>query len=248
MNQHKMEYPPLNTPKGVAEDVWVVDGPIIWFGMPWPRMPFPTRMTIIRLDDRQLFVHSPTRLTPSLKAAIDAIGTVRWIIGPNRLHYVSIPDWRNQYPDARVYLAPRIREQSKGRIEFPAATLQADLGYPWDAELATLPIAGSFMTEVEFFHFKSRTLVLTDFIENFERHKLGTRRLRWLVRLGGAMDPDGSMPRDMRFTFRKHKPSLQAAVETMIAWNPERIILSHGRSYERDAVGELRRAFRWLLR
>jgi hypothetical protein len=32
----------------------------------------------------------------------------------------------------------------------------------------------------------------------------------------------------------------------MIGWQPERMILAHGRWYERDAVGELRRAFRWL--
>lgn len=249
MRQHRqMEYPPLDTPKAFAEDVWVVDGPLIWFGMPWPRMPFSTRMTIIRLNGRQLFVHSPTRLTAVLKNAVDALGTVRWVVGPNRLHYSWIPDWHDQYPDAGVYLAPRIREHSKGRIDFPAALLQSDQGYPWDAELDTLPVGGSFMTEVEFFHLKSRTLVLTDFIENFERHKLDPWLLRWLVRLGGVMDPDGSMPRDMRVTFRTRKPELRAAVETMIAWNPERIILSHGRCYQRDAVAELRRAFRWILR
>jgi hypothetical protein len=33
----------------------------------------------------------------------------------------------------------------------------------------------------------------------------------------------------------------------MIAWNPERIILAHGRWYRDNAVAELKRAFRWLL-
>jgi hypothetical protein len=33
----------------------------------------------------------------------------------------------------------------------------------------------------------------------------------------------------------------------MIAWNPERVILAHGRWYERDGAQELRRAFRWVL-
>ncbi|HEY9540028.1 MAG TPA: hypothetical protein VIR05_00105, partial [Luteimonas sp.] len=27
-------YPPLNTPKPIATDAWIVDGPIIRFGMP----------------------------------------------------------------------------------------------------------------------------------------------------------------------------------------------------------------------
>jgi hypothetical protein len=71
--------------------------------------------------------------------------------------------------------------------------------------------------------------------------------MRWLTRLGGVQDPDGSMPRDMRQTFRGHRTGLRHAVEQMIAWNPERIVLAHGRWYDADGAAELRRAFRWLL-
>jgi hypothetical protein len=241
-------YSPIDTLRAVAEDVWIVDGPIIRFGMPWPKMPFPTRMTVVRLPGRELFVHSPTPLTPQLRAEIDAIGTPRFVIGPNRIHYWWIPEWRDAFADADVYLAPRIREQAGGRIDFHAHELDRERGYPWDDAIATLPVEGSFMTEVEFFHRSTKTLVLTDLIENFEPSKLESVFMRWLTRLGGVLDPDGSMPRDMRLTFRKHKRALRAAVQTMIAWDPERIILAHGRWYERDGAAELRRAFRWLLR
>ena len=38
-------YPPLNTLKAVAPDLWIVDGPTIPFGaMPGLKVPFPTRM------------------------------------------------------------------------------------------------------------------------------------------------------------------------------------------------------------
>ena len=33
----------------------------------------------------------------------------------------------------------------------------------------------------------------------------------------------------------------------MIAWNPVRIIIAHGRWYDADGTAELRRAFRWVL-
>nr|WP_245428884.1 DUF4336 domain-containing protein [Phyllobacterium phragmitis] len=240
-------YPPLNTLKAVCDNVWIVDGPVIRFGMPWPKMPFPTRMTVIRLGNDELFIHSPTPLVPSLKAEIDGIGRPRWIIGPNRIHYWWVPDWRDAFADADVYLAPRIEAQAKGRIDFGYTMLDRDNGYPWDAEIATLPIAGSFMTEVEFFHRPSRTLILTDFIENFEPRKLDSWLMRWLTRFGGVQDPDGQMPRDMRLTFSKQKPQLRAAIETVIAWQPERIILAHGRWYEKNGADELRRAFRWVL-
>jgi hypothetical protein len=33
----------------------------------------------------------------------------------------------------------------------------------------------------------------------------------------------------------------------MIGWNPERIVIAHGRWFETDGTAELRRAFGWLL-
>jgi hypothetical protein len=238
----RVTYPPLNTLKPIAEDVWIVDGPAIHFGPSWLKMPFPTRMAVIRIGS-DLFVHSPTALTPSLGFESARLGTPRWIVGPSRIHYWWIPDWHAAFPAAEVYLAPKIREQSKGRIDFPAHDLDRTSGYPWDGAIETLPVEGSYMTEVVFFHRPSRTLVLTDFIENFEREKLGSF-MRWLTRLGGA---NGSMPRDMRMSYR-NKKALRQAVEMMIAWDPERIVLAHGRWYERDGAAELKRAFSWLLK
>jgi Domain of unknown function (DUF4336) len=243
----RQAYPPLDTLKPVADNVWIVDGPVIRFGMPWPKMPFPTRMTVIRLTGGHLFVHSPTSLTPALRAEIAQHGQPRWIVAPNRIHYWWVPDWRAVFPEAEVYLAPRIREQAGTRIDFDGLSLDRDHGYPWDEEIATLPVTSAYMTEVVFFHRASRTLVLTDLIENFEPRKLGIA-MRWLTRLAGVRDPDGSMPRDMRLTFGKQqRPQLGAAVEAMIGWNPQRVILAHGRWYETNGAHELRRAFRWLL-
>ena len=247
MNATYATYPPLNTLKRVADGLWIVDGPIIRFGMPWPKMPFPTRMTIARVDRGDLFIHSPTPRLPDLEADIESIGKPRWIIGPNRLHYWWIPEWSAGFPKAGVYLAPGIREQAAGRINFDHNVLDRDSGYPWDIDIATLPVTGRFMTEVAFFHRSSRTLILTDLIENFEPRRLNSRLMRWLTRLGGVQDPDGSMPRDMRMTFAGRRTLLSAAVETMLSWNPERIIISHGRWYDRNGAAELRRAFRWLF-
>jgi hypothetical protein len=51
----------------------------------------------------------------------------------------------------------------------------------------------------------------------------------------------------MRMTFRNQKPQLKAAIETMIGWDPLRVILAHGRWYDKDGTAELRRAFQWIL-
>lgn len=240
-------YSPINTLKPIAPDLWIVDGPIIRFGMPWPKMPFPTRMTILRLSGNRLFIHSPTALTDGLRKEIAAIGQPSWFVGPNRLHYSWIPDWKNAYPGTEVYLAPRVNEQAGQRIRDGFTLLDRNDDYPWDEAIATLGITGSYMTEVEFFHRPSRTLILTDLIENFEAEKLGSPLMRCLCRLGGVLSPNGGMPRDMRMTFRKQRPALKAALRTMIGWNPERIIIAHGRWFESDGADALRRSFAWAL-
>lgn len=230
--------------KPVAENIWVVDGPAIRLA-PGARLYFSTRMTIIRLPSGDLFVHSPTALTPELEAQVRQLGAPRFLIGPNRLHYWWLQEWRDAFPDALPYLAPRLQQQARGRVDFDGRPLNRETGYPWDSALETLPVAGRYMTEVVFFHRPSRTLLLTDLIENFEADRVHSWMMRLLIWLGRVQAPDGQMARDMRLTFPHAE--LRAAVERMIAWNPERVLIAHGRWFPRDGAAELRRAFRWLL-
>ena len=239
-----MDHPSPDTPTRIAEDVWIVDGPRIRFGGFGLKIPFPTRMTLVRLPGGGLFVHSPTALTAGLREAVERLGSPRWLVAPNRIHYWWMPEWHAAWPAAEVYLAPRVREQAGQRIDFEGMPLDRDRGYPWDGSIATLPVAGRFMAEVVFFHRDSRTLLLADLIENFEARSLDAWWMRMLVRLGGALDPHGSMPRDLRLTYSRKV--LRHALATMLSWDPERVVLAHGRWYDRDGAAELKRAFAWL--
>lgn len=246
MSLKPLTYPPLNTPKVVADGVWIVDGLSIGFGMLGVKLEHPTRMTVLALQDGSLLLHSPTAHTPELKDAIDALGNVRWIVGPNRVHYWWVADWHAAYPDAQVWLAPRIREQAAraGKpIDFAVHDLDATQAYPWEPDILTVATPrGRFMTEYELFHRATRTLVLTDLVENHELEKIDSSLTRMFFRIAGAT---GQAPRDVRW-FVAREP-LRRAIETMIAWQPERILLCHGRWYERDGVAELHRIFEWLL-
>jgi len=44
-------YEPLNTLKPFADGVWIIDGPLVHMAAFGARMPFPTRMTVVRLAD-----------------------------------------------------------------------------------------------------------------------------------------------------------------------------------------------------
>lgn len=238
-------YEPLNTLKAVAPDIWLIDGPAIrFFGLP-----FSTRATVVRLANGDLWVHSPTHMTENLRAGLAALGPVRHLVAPNWIHYAYIRHWQAAFPQALAWAAPGV----SARAEKHGVPLRFDhdLGSaaepPWAGQIAQIIVEGSPVhREAVFFHITSKTLILTDLIENFEPRKL-VWWMRPLVRLGGIADPDGAMPRDMRLTFRSGRKRLRGAVETMIGWGPERVILAHGRWYDRDGVAELRRAFRFVL-
>lgn len=87
--------------------------------------------------------------------------------------------------------------------------------------------------------------MLADLIENFERGKV-PRKFQWLIKLGGCFDPDGKAPLDLRLTFWGHKARARKCLERMLSWDPEAVILAHGRWYRDNGAAELRRAFRWL--
>jgi len=241
-------YEPINTLKPVDEGIWIVDGPIVQMAMYGTRIPFTTRMTIVRLGSGGLWCHSPIELTPDLQAEIDSLGPVEHLVSPNKIHYAHIQSWVEAYPHAVSWASPGVRERAASQ-HIPV-TFHADLGDEpppeWIAEIDQLIFRGSrFMDEVVFFHRQSQTLILTDLIENFEPPRVA-KSLRWVIRLVGIADPNGKTPMDLRMTFLGRKAQARQGYEQMLAWAPEKIILAHGRWYPENGTAELKRAFQWL--
>jgi hypothetical protein len=244
-----MIYEPVNTLKQVADDLWIVDGPIVKMAFPLGlSAPFSTRMTVVRLHGGGLWLHSPTQLTTALKAQIDALGSVRHLVSPNFIHYASIGQWAAAYPEACAWAAPGVRERAASQgiaVEF-----DRDLGKSaeseWAGELDQLLFEGSsIIHEVVFFHKQTRTLILADLIENFEAQKVPAL-FRLMLRAAGAMHPDGKAPIDMRMSFMRGRDQARQCLRRIEAWAPERIVIAHGKWYEKNGAAELKRAFRWL--
>lgn len=230
----------------MAPRVWIVDGPEIRFNYAGVRLPFQTRMTIVRLPDGGLWLHSPTEPDEELTARVEALGPVRFLIAPNTIHYWWIPEWAERFPEAEVWGAPGLETTAKR----PLPTFRSLAAAPppaWAEAIDQVLVKGDMLTEVDFFHRPSRTLVLTDLIENFEPARVRSRWLRLLLRVAGAADPDGKAPIDMQLSFLSQRPAVRAAARRMIAWDPKRIILAHGRWYPENGTAELKRAFRWVL-
>lgn len=238
-------YEPLETLKPVAPEIWLADGPAISFY----GMPYPTRMTLVRLADGGLWLHSPIRLTAALARDVAALGPVRHLVAPNWIHYAYVSEWQARFAEAQSWAAPGVVERAAKHgqsLRFGHA-LGQEPPADWAGQIDQMIVRGSTAhREAVFFHRASRTLILTDLIENFEAKNLPLW-LRPVARLAGILDPDGKAPVDLRGTFRKGRNELAEDLHRMIGWAPERVILAHGRWYPRDGTAELERAFRWAL-
>ena len=242
-------YEPINVLKPVADRIWIVDGPIIRMTLAWLKIPFPTRMVIIQLQSGGLFIWSPVALDENLKTAIDMLGPVEHLVSPNKIHYASIPAWKKAYPQATAWASPGVRERAATQhISISFDRDLADGPDPaWATEIDQLILRGNrFMQEVIFFHRPSQTLIVADMIENFEPAKT-PKTLHWLLRFGRVCDPDGQTPLDLRLLFFGNHSQVRACLTRILSWKPERLILAHGRWYDKDGTAELRRAMRWAL-
>ena len=59
-------YVPIGVPKPIGRDIWIVDGPVVRMRYGLGSLPFPTRMTVVRLPDGRLWLHSPVKITSGL--------------------------------------------------------------------------------------------------------------------------------------------------------------------------------------
>jgi hypothetical protein len=197
-------------------------------------------MTIIRLPGGGLWLHSPVACAPDLVCAVKALGPVAAIVAPNAFHYAHLADWVRAFPDAAVYGVAGLAAKVPG-IAF--AALDAAATAPWltaiDSHVAAL---GSF-TEAVFFHRASRTLIVTDVMQNFEARRIRNPLVRAVMMLGGATGPNGRPSIEIRLAALRHRDALRRAVAQMLAWQPSGIILSHGACYPTNATAQIRRAF-----
>ncbi|MGB7419066.1 MAG: DUF4336 domain-containing protein [Erythrobacter sp.] len=238
-------YQPQLIPVARGADLWTVEGPEVRYRFAGLHVPCPTRMTVVRLRDGSLWIHSPVQLTPQLASDLAKIGAVSVLIAPNRNHFLSLAQWAGAYPDAQVFAAPGLSDRTGVP---PHETLSEGLAIPWADEIAHITFLLGDFTEVVFFHRKSRTLVVTGLMMNYESGRICNLLMRLFLKLGGATGPRGNPSIDMRTALRPYRSQLEAGLRRAIDYAPEQIILAHGQCYERDAVAEIGRAFPFVHR
>jgi hypothetical protein len=226
----------MNPPRRLDESLWTIDAPL----RIGPAQ-LGTRTTIVGLTEGGVLLHSPGPLEPAEVAQIEKLGRVRALVAPNAMHHMFLRAATEAFPEARVFAAPGIETKVTGvRI----GEVLGDEPPPlWSADLDQVLVEGApRLNEVAFLHRASRTLILTDLAFNV-RHS-DSLLTRLFMRVNGGYGRFGTT-RVLRSTFRD-RPAIRRAIDRILEWDFERVIVSHGEVLEKGGRNALRDAYAWL--
>ena len=202
------------------------------------RWRLPLRMSVLRLPDGGLLLHSPIAIDDTLAEALAALGPVRHLVAPNLLHHIHLRKAQARYPEARVWAPPGLAAR-KPRLRVDAE-LAAGTPLDWGGALEVLPVAGApRMTEFLFLHAASGTLICTDLVFNLRTWSGATTGL--VLLLFGTRGRF-AMSRLVRAVVRD-RPAFRASLAPLWGRPFRRIVMSHGAVYESaSAPADLRAA------
>ena len=191
-------------------------------------------MTVIRLASGELMLHSPCNITVAMANEISALGPVAHIVAPGNFHHLYIPTAQAAFPRAKTWICPGIERK---RPELKYDGLLGDVA-PVElvGEIDLVLVQGSrIMREVAMFHRASRTLILVDLIENFTDatpHTGGALKFwfKYLLRMWNHPRPAP----EYRVGWRDRQAAAKS-LRCILAWEFDRIVLSHGDLVERAA-------------
>jgi hypothetical protein len=221
----------------LAPDLWVATRSFTVLGF----LDIGTRMSVLRLLDGGLLLHSPVAADAATRAAVEALGPVRWIAAPNKVHHLFAGEWKAAHPHARLLGAPGL-DAKRRDLSFDGTL--GDAGDPdWGDAVETHLLQGApYLNEVAFLHRPTRTLLLTD--SAFHPTPASRRGLRlWttLTRVPNDFGPNAVA----RLTIRDRK-AFRASLARILAWDFDRVVVTHGDVLETGGREALRRAYTWL--
>lgn len=228
----------MGDPQQIGEDLWIMDGPT---ARDLLVVPYPTRMSIARLDDGGLWITSPVTSTHEDLVRVTALGPVRHILSPTPRHHWRLESWHELFPEATLWSC-RVGVATLGRRTLPTARLTDGAPPAWAGQIDQARYPGRGFEEITFYHRRSRTLLVEDLLQAHPRH--ASLLANALVRVGG-IGTRGDVPRDMRVLTRTAEARLWA--DRVLSWDFDQLVMAHGPVIRSDAKAWVTHAFDWLL-
>lgn len=228
--------------------------PEVWTREAWIRFSgvrLMTRMVVLRLaEGLLLYSPSPAPLDPETRAALDALGPVRWLVAPNEIHHLGLPSFQAAWPEAHTTgCAGHPRRAPRARFDLLLSPQTPPEAVPWARELRWHLIGGNtLLHEIALLHPASGTLLLTDAVERIGDAHLEdghpSALVRWMMQAAGVslgqpcMSPEHSV-------CCTDPDALEVSLEVLEGWEWDGLIMSHGDPLQGPEAREaLRRAFR----
>ena len=222
----------------IPGQIWLQEYPIRYAGCD-----FNARMTVIKISDTGLMLHSPCEIDPAMKEAISELGDVTCIVAPGSYHHFHIPSAQAAFPDAETHICPGI-ERKHPEIAFDWFLGDRPAEF-WEGALDQVLVRGNkYIWEVAFFHRPSKTLLLVDLIENFTDR---TPNVNWLLKLWWKVVFhmwDNPKPAPEYQMGWKNKAAARKSLKKILQWDFEKIVLAHGDLIETDAKETAIRAWK----
>jgi len=130
-----------------AENIWIAGGNCVDFH----GFPYPIRSVVVRLENGDIWIWSPIDFDETLAAEIEALGPVKHLISPNKIHHLFLRDWQESFPNARLW-GPASTVRKHDDLTFQTALTQTAPD-AWLGEIDQFNVTNPFaMDEILFFH------------------------------------------------------------------------------------------------
>jgi hypothetical protein len=220
-----------------AEGIWLSTAPVRFLGMR-----LTATMTVLRLPDESLLLHSPVAMTPERRAAVEALGRVAHLYSPNLYHHLRVGEWAAAFPSARVH-APRglPRKRPDLRID----RIHRQVSEPaFSAAVDELTIDGFRLQETVLLYRPARTLMVADLV-----HNVGQPRHLWTriyTRTMGFHDRI-ALSRMIRWAAFPDRVAARRSLQAVLALPFDRLVVGHGSPLEEGGREAVAMAYSWLL-
>jgi hypothetical protein len=212
---------------------------IALISFPWRTLgiDFKRNITLLRLSDGRVIIHSSAPFTEQDVAAIQRFGQPAWLVEATLMHDTFSKEGRQAFPDL-PYFAPDGFAQTS---EIPTSLLSTP-PTDWAGEIDVFKLDGVRSNEHTFFHRRSRTLVVADLFFSFPNNIRGWPRffVRHVMRLPHLF---GISAFFHLFAVRD-KEAFKQSVNALLALHFERLLVAHSEPIEKDAKRAVEQALR----
>lgn len=248
--------------RDVTPTITTLSVPFLRFG----RLKIGGRGTLVKLQTGNVAVFSPVAFTPDVKAKVQSMGPIKYIVAPDIEHHIFISTWAAEYPEAEIIAMEGLPEKreadpaTKGtkftHIFSQRNKLDMHITPEFDEEFSYEYFHSHVNKELVFLHKPTRTMIQADLLfnlpatEQYSQTGLNARSGILTKLFGSIMNTRGDMIWQRRFLWYmaggKDRPGFAESAKRTKSWDFDRIIPCHGDVIETGGKSIFDKATAWF--